>query len=155
MSQTEIVLENLKELIKGKGAHASLDDALENIPEKDRGTQPNGLPYSIWQLAEHIRIAQWDMLEFCKSSDHVSPHWPDDYWPKNATPGKEEWNKMTEQLREGQKEFLELLEQKDLYEKIPHGKGQTIFQEALQLADHNAYHTAEIIILRRLLKNWK
>lgn len=155
MDENKDLLENLIKLIEGHGAHAPLEKALEGIPEKDRGTKPDHLPYSLWQLAEHIRIAQWDMLEFCKSADHQSPKWPDEYWPIDEKPNDEEWNDMIQQLENDRQEFIELLQEKNLFEKIPHGEGQTLLQEALQLADHNAYHTAEIIVIRRLLKNWE
>jgi hypothetical protein len=126
------------------------------LPADLRGVKPHNLPYSIWQLAEHIRIAQWDMLEFSKDGNHKSPKWPDDYWPKESSPANDAaWDKTIEQINTDRDEFIALLKSHDIYEKIPHGSGQTILREALQMADHTSYHTSEIILLRRLLGAWK
>jgi len=145
-----------KKLIVGGGAHATLADALADIPAQYRGVKPHNLPYSIWQLAEHIRIAQWDMLEFSKDGSHQSPKWPDDYWPRESEPADDAaWDKTTEQINSDRAAFLELLKTDDIYKAIPHGNGQSILREALQVADHTSYHTSEIILLRRLLGIWK
>jgi hypothetical protein len=152
----EILINELVKLLEGGGAHATLKDALNGLPANLRGVKPNNLPYSIWQLAEHIRIAQWDMLEFSKDGSHKSPKWPDDYWPKEAEPADDDaWDKTLDQINADRDEFIALLKSTDIYEKIPHGDGQTILREALQMADHTAYHTSEIILLRRLLGAWK
>jgi hypothetical protein len=154
--QQKTLVAELEKLIKGGGAHATLEDALADIPAKFRGIKPNNLPYSIWQLAEHIRIAQWDMLEFSKDGNHESPKWPDDYWPKEAEPKDDAaWDNTIEQINADKADFLALLKSEDIYKPIPHGTGQSILREALQVADHNAYHTSEIILLRRLLGIWK
>ncbi|OOQ58176.1 DinB family protein [Mucilaginibacter pedocola] len=154
--QHKILITELIKLIEGGGAHATLEDALKDIPAEHRGVKPHNLPYSIWQLAEHIRIAQWDMLEFSKDGSHESPNWPDDYWPKESEPKDDEaWERTIEQIFADRAAFLELLKSEDIYKPIPHGTGQNILREALQIADHNAYHTAEIILLRRLLGIWK
>ncbi|TWR27488.1 DinB family protein [Mucilaginibacter pallidiroseus] len=155
-NEHDILLQELVKLLEGGGAHATLKDALDGIPADKRGVKPHNLPYSIWQLAEHIRIAQWDMLEFSKDGSHQSPNWPDDYWPKEAEPADDAaWNKTVEQINTDRAAFIELLKSGDIYTKIPHGSGQSILREALQIADHNAYHTAEIVLLRRLLGIWK
>lgn len=156
MNTTGLLKDELIKLLQGGSAHATLDDALENIPDEARGKRPHGLPYSIWQLAEHIRIAQWDMLEFCKDVNHQSPKWPDDYWPENSEPDSDAvWNHTVKQITDDRDEFVDLLKNGDLFEKLPHGQGQTLLREALQMADHTSYHTSEIIILRRLLNCWK
>lgn len=143
-------------LLQGGSAHATLDDALQNLPAEQRGLKPYNLPYSIWQLVEHIRIAQWDMLEFSKDASHQSPKWPDEYWPKEAEPASESaWNESVQQIKTDLNSLMELVRTRDLYEPIPHGQGQNILREALQAADHTAYHVAEIIVLRRLLGSWK
>jgi hypothetical protein len=155
-NQHEILIKELIKLLEGGGAHATLKDALDNLPANLRGVKPNNLPYSIWQLAEHIRIAQWDMLEFSKDGGHKSPKWPDDYWPKESAPTDDAaWEKTIEQINADRDEFIALLKSHDIYEKIPHGDGQSILREALQMADHTSYHTSEIILLRRLLGAWK
>ncbi len=155
MNTEQLLTDELIKLLAGGGAHATLDDALAGIPAEARGKRPHGLPYSIWQLAEHIRIAQWDMLEFSKDGNHQSPKWPDDYWPKEAEPADgQAWDKTVAQITADRDEFVRLLKKGDLFAKIPHGQGQSVLREALQMADHNAYHTAEIIVLRRLLNCW-
>jgi len=151
----KIVIDELVKLLNGGGAHATLTHALDKLPAKLRGIKPDGMPYSIWQLLEHIRIAQWDMLHFCADAGHESPKWPDEYWPKEGGPKDDDaWDRSITQINNDLAEFISLLKKEDIYEKIPHGTGQTILREALQIADHNAYHTAEIIALRRMLKAW-
>ncbi|MCX2452071.1 DinB family protein [Pedobacter sp. PLR] len=152
----EPLIEELKKLLKGGGAHVGLKDATADIPFELLGERPYALPYSIWQLVEHIRIAQWDMLEFSKDGNHKSPVWPDEYWPKEVAPtDKSSWDKALRQIEEDLKAFVELMQQRDLYEPIAHGTGQTILREAFQIVDHAAYHIAEIVVIRRLLGIWK
>lgn len=152
----EPLIEELKKQLKGGVAHMGLKDATADIPFALLGERPHALPYSIWQLVEHIRIAQWDMLEFSKDGNHKSPEWPDEYWPKDVAPtDKNTWDKTLRQIDEDLKAFIELVEQRDLYKPIAHGTGQTILREAFQIADHAAYHIAEIVVIRRLLGIWK
>jgi len=156
MENKEILIAELKKILNGGTAHVGLQDAVATLPFNLLGERPHKLPYSIWQLVEHIRIAQWDMFEFSKDGNHKSPKWPDDYWPKETAPeSEEEWQNCLKQINVDLKAFIELIESKDLFEKIPHGSGQNILREALQIADHNAYHVAEIIVIRRLLNAWK
>lgn len=153
--QDKTMIDELVKLLQGGGAHASLKKALDGLPANLRGVKAQGLPYSIWQLVEHIRIAQWDMLEFSKDGSHQSPNWPDDYWPKEAEPaGDAAWERSVKQIDDDLAEFIDLIKHHNLYNAIPHGSGQTLLREALQIADHTAYHTAEIIIIRRLLGAW-
>ena len=152
------LIQQLKDLILKGNAHATLDKALENIPEKDRGTAPEKLPYSIWQLAEHIRLAQWDILGFSKDPNHKSPKWPDDFWPKEHAPeNNAAWEKCIKQIKKDRAALVEMLEDEnaDLYTPFPHGDGQNLLREALLVADLNSYHTGEIILVRKLLGNWK
>lgn len=151
------LINNLVELVGKGSSHASLDDALKNMPFALLGERPQNLPYSIWQLAEHIRIAQWDILEFCRDPKHVSPKWPDEYWPKEAAPKqKTEWQQCVNKIKDDRKAFIELIKKSGNNLDVPfeHGTGQSLQKEALVLADHNSYHTGEIIIIRRLLKAW-
>jgi hypothetical protein len=153
--ENEGLITELEKLLRGGNAHVGLNDALTNLPENLHGKIPHQLPYSIWQLVEHIRIAQWDMLEFCKDPRHQSPKWPDDYWPKEPDPqNKEAFEESVKKINADLEEFIELLHTNDLYAPIIHGNGQTILREALQIADHTAYHVAEIIVIRRLLHAW-
>lgn len=157
-SNNNLLIKSLTHLLKKGNAHASLDDALQNISFDLLGEKPGNLPYSIWQLAEHIRIAQWDILEFCRNKKHISPKWPDGYWPSETKPVSEAaWEKCIEQINADRKSFVELLSdpEVDIYKPFDYGDGQTLLKEALVLADHNSYHTGEIIIVRRLLNDWK
>ncbi|QDW25003.1 DinB family protein [Pedobacter sp. KBS0701] len=155
-NQTSILVTELKKLLNGGGAHVGFEDAVANLPFNLLGERPYNLPYSIWQLAEHIKIAQWDMLQFSKDGSHQSPKWPDEYWPEEVAPKDENaWNNTLKQIDADLKEFNALLDCSDLYVPIPHGDGQNILREALQIADHNAYHIAEIVVIRRLLDDWK
>ena len=153
--QHKILTGEVTKLLLGGGAHVSLQDALKDLKPASRGVKPENMPYSIWQLVDHVRIAQWDMLQFCKDADHVSPKWPDEYWPKEAAPENEAtWNGALEQIENDLDEFIELLEHSDIYQTLPHGDGQSILREAFQIADHNAYHIGEIVAIRRFLKDW-
>jgi DinB superfamily len=152
------IREHLLSLLKGGNAHATFEQAVEDFPEELRGVKPDKLPYSAWQLLEHLRIAQWDIVKFSRDEKHKSPDWPGGYWPKDAAPPtKDAWDKSVKQFHVDLKELEKLVEDPDtdLYAKIPHGDGQTILREALLVADHNAYHIAEIVVLRRLLGCWK
>lgn len=155
---TETVISNLVDLLNKGNAHVTLDEALKNIPFDLLGKKPDGLPYSLWQITEHIRIAQWDILEFSKNALHQSPKWPDGYWPSSTKPGSQKgWDDCIQQIKNDRQSFIELLKNagEDLYKPFTNGDGQTLLREALVLADHNSYHTGEIIILRRLLNDWK
>jgi hypothetical protein len=151
----EILISELEKLLKGGGAHVGLEVVTKDIPFELLGERPHGLPYSIWQLVEHIRIAQWDMLQFSKDGLHKSPKWPEEYWPVGPFPNsKLEWDECLQAIDSDLKEFINLISSVDIYTVIPHGSGQNVLREALQIADHNAYHLAEIVVLRRLLGIW-
>ena len=155
---TQTVISNLIDLLNKGNAHVTLDEALKNIPFDLLGKKPAGLPYSIWQITEHIRISQSDILEFSRDPKYQSPEWPEGYWPSSTKPGSEkEWDSCIHQIKNDRESFIELLKNtgQDLYKPYTHGDGQTLLREALVLADHNSYHTGEIIILRRLLDDWK
>ena len=152
-----ILTKNLVDLIVKGNAHLSLDKALDNIPFALLGERPGKLPYSIWQIAEHIRIAQWDLLEFSRNAKHVSPEWPDGYWPKETAPKSQDaWQKCVEKIKAERISFIKLIENAgdDLFKPFEHGTGQSLLIEALVLADHNSYHCGEIIVIRRLLNAW-
>jgi hypothetical protein len=148
----------LIETLTGGGAHATFDDAIDGLPLKLRGEKPRGMPHSPWMLLEHLRIGQWDILEFSRDSKHVSPKWPEGYWPKTvAPPDAKAWDKSVAAFRKELRAMQDLVKNPkiDLTAKIPWGDGQTILREALLAADHNAYHVAQIIDVRRLLGAWK
>jgi hypothetical protein len=150
--------EHLIYLLNGGGAHARFDDVVKNLPEELRGAKPSGLPHSAWMLLEHLRLAQWDILEFSRNSKHTSPEWPKGYWTKSeAPPSAAAWNKSVQQFRKDLKSMQALVAnpKTDLYARIAWGDGQTILREALLLADHNAYHLGQLVDVRRLLSDWK
>jgi hypothetical protein len=148
---------HLIELLDGGNAHARFEDVVPGIPPKLRGRQAPDFPHTAWMLLEHMRIAQWDILEFSRSATHVSPPWPMGYWPKKAAPGAAAWEKSIKKFRADIKAMKDLVKnpKTDLFAEIPWGDGQTILREALLIADHNAYHLAQIVDLRRLLGAWK
>lgn len=151
------LVKTLEQLLAGGHAHATFDDAVKHLPAKLRGVVPEGMPYSIWQLVEHIRITQWDILEFSRDPEHKSPSWPEGYWPKETAPADEAaWKNCLAHIKSDLKEFIDLLKDPDvdLYAPFPHGDGQHLLREALLIADHTSYHTGEIIVLRRLLGAW-
>ena len=153
---TKILFAELERLLNSGGAHVGLEDVTKNIPFELLGEKPHGLPYSIWQLVEHIRIAQWDMLEFSRDDQHKSPKWPQEYWPVESAPkNEEEWENSLKHISSDLESFIKLLGTAELFEPIPHGSGQNLLREALQIADHTAYHLAEIVVLRRLLGIWR
>ena len=149
---------HLVELLAGGGAHAKFDDAIKGLPPKLRGAKPANFPHSPWMLLDHLRLAQWDILEFSRNAKHVSPKWPEGYWPKKeAPPTAAAWNKSIQQFRRDLKAVQSLVTnpKTDLFAKIPWGDGQTILREALLVADHNAYHLAQLVDVRRMLGAWK
>jgi hypothetical protein len=155
---TAYVIKELEDALNNGNAHATFADAVDGVHHDLLGSVPNGLPYSIWQLVEHIRITQWDILEFSRNPHHESPHWPDDYWPAQKAPAHAgDWKKSLEQIAADRKAFIGLLHkaEEEIYTPFPYGNGQSLLREALLIVDHTSYHTGEIIVLRRLLKNWK
>jgi hypothetical protein len=150
--------EHLIYLLGGGGAHAKFDGVVEDMPENLRGVKPGKLPHSAWMLLEHLRLAQWDILDFSRNAKYKSLKWPDDYWPKAAAPtNPAAWNHSIQQFRQDLKEMQALVANPgtDLFARIPWGDGQTILREALLVADHNAYHIAQLVDVRRLLGAWE
>jgi hypothetical protein len=150
--------QHLVALLDGGSAHVTLNDAVRGVPAKLRGVRPAGADHSLWELLEHLRIAQSNILEFSRDAMHKSPAWPGGYWPESAAPPDDQaWEKSVRAFRKDLKSFCALVSgpATDLYAKIPHGDGQTILREALLLADHNAYHVGQLILVRRLLGAWK
>lgn len=149
--------DQLVALLNGGQAHATLEDILADIPFEHTGSQPNGLPYSIWQLVEHIRFTQWDILDFSRNSAYHAPKWPDDYWtPELAPASADQWKESISQIQADRNAFISLVENAnaDLYTPFPHGDGQNLLREALLIADHTSHHLGQVIILRRLLHDW-
>lgn len=143
--------------LSGKGAHVGFDEAIRNFPEELRGKKPDGAPHTAWQLLEHLRIAQADILDFCVNPNYKELKWPDDYWPRNAVPGSAAaWEDSIAGFRKDLKAVQDLVADtgRDLHAPIPHGEGQTLFREALLVIDHNSYHLGQLVLLRGQLGIW-
>jgi hypothetical protein len=159
MSQStndQILREQLISLLEGGNAHISFDEFVKDFPVEKCGHRIESLPYTAWQVLEHMRIAQWDILEFSRDASHVSPKWPKGYWPdKDQTGSPELWNETVEMFQSDLEDFEDLLRDPltDLFAKIPHGTGQTILREALVLADHNSNHLGALVVMNRIIKD--
>lgn len=149
--------QHLSNYLEASEAHASWRDAFAEMPPELRGSKVVGSPHTAWQLLEHLRIAQWDILEFSRNAKHVSPDFPLGYWPPTSAPPDESaWDASVRAYRRDVDEMRKLIldPSTDLFAKIPHGSGQTILREALLIIDHNAYHLGQLVLLRRLLDAW-
>jgi hypothetical protein len=158
MDRDASLRQHLLSLLTGGNAHADFEAAIKDFPAALRGKRPKGAEHSAWELVEHLRIAQRDILEFSRNPAHKSPDWPGGYWPATpAPPDEKAWDKSVRAFRRDLKAMCALVaaESTDLYAPIPHGDGQTILREALLAADHNAYHLGQMVLLRRLLGAWK
>lgn len=154
MTSDKNLRDHIIKLLDGRQAHVDFDSTMADLPEEFRGKKPVGGPYTPWQLLEHMRIAQWDILEFSRKADHISPEWPDGYWPGSEAPTDgAAWNKSISDFRADLEAMKDLVgdPSTDLYARIPHGTGQTILREALLVADHNSYHLGQIVLIRKLL----
>jgi hypothetical protein len=146
---------HLANLLRMKGAHLTFHDAVDGFPAHLRGVKPPGAPHSAWQLLEHMRIAQQDILDFSRNPDYQEKDFPDDYWPAGETPPAEDsWDNSVLQFQSDLKELQTLIAdtKHDLLAAIPHGTGQTLLREALLVADHNAYHLGQLMFLRKMLE---
>lgn len=158
MSKDQALRSQLIQLMRKSEAHVDFERAVKGIPEDKMGIRPKGSPHSAWEMLEHIRLAQRDILEFSQSADYVSRKWPDDYWPKSPAPASAaEWKRSVRAILKDRETFIGLLEdpKRDLFKPFPWGDGQHLMREALLIADHNAYHVGEIVLLRSILGIWK
>jgi hypothetical protein len=152
--ETVSLRKHLDNLLRMKGAHLSFEEAVADFPAALRGAKPAGAPHSAWELLEHMRLAQEDILDFSRNPNYQEKKFPDDYWPAAAAPPSEEaWTGSVEQFQSDLREMRALIAdaRHDLMAKIPHGKGQTLLREALLVADHNAYHLGQLMFLRKML----
>ena len=157
MKKDKALREHLLYLLNGGGAHLDFDSVIAGLPRRRRGRKPKGAPHTPWQLLEHLRICQWDILDFCRNSNYEELPF-EDYWPKTAAPPSDAaWNRSLKAFRADLRAMKELVAnpKTNLYARIPHGNGQTILREALLVADHNAYHLGQLVLVRRLLGGWK
>jgi DinB superfamily len=158
-SESDLSLrQHLIELLNAGCAHATFNPVVADFPAKDRGEIPKGMPHSAWMLVEHMRLAQWDILDFSRNSKYKEMKFPDDYWPKSPSPPNDAaWERSLHSFRDDLEAMKALVTdpKTDLFAKIPWGTGQTILREALLVADHNSHHLAQLIDVRRLLGIWK
>lgn len=157
MEQDKALRDQLVALLRGGQAHTPFDQAIENFPAERAGERPAGLPHSAWELLEHLRITQWDILEFSAKPDHQSPQWPKGYWPSTPAPsGGASWDESVAAFRKDFETFIRLVQDpaQDLFRPFPWGEGQTLLREALLLADHNSYHVGQLVLVRRALGTW-
>lgn len=158
MPNDSALREQLGRLLAWEDAHVGFETAIADIPTELRGKQPPGVPYSPWQLLEHLGRTQRDILDFCVNPNYHELHWPDDYWPSSAAPpSAAAWDESIRLFREDRDALQKLAAdpQVDLFARIPHGDGQTYLRELLVVADHAAYHIGELVVVRRLLGIWK
>lgn len=153
--ETVSLRKHLDNLLRMKGAHLSFEAAVTDFPVALRGAKPAGAPHSAWELLEHMRLAQEDILDFSRNPNYREKKFPDDYWPATeAPPSEEAWATSVERFQNDIQAIQALIADTghDLLAKIPHGKGQTLLREALLVADHNAYHLGQLMFLRKMLE---
>jgi len=158
MDRDQQLRQQLAKALDWNEAHADLAAAVNDFPSDARGRVAEGMPHSAWQLLEHIRIALWDIVEFCRDTSHKSPKWPEGYWPKEpAPPDDAAWQHSIDAIHENLGRMRELVTdaKNDLLAPLPGGSGQTLLREALLIADHNAYHLGQIVLVRKAVGAWK
>jgi len=154
MDEDKTIRKHLISLLEGGNAHIKFGDAVKRFRIGDINRKPGNLPYSAWHLVEHMRITQYDILDFVRNPDYKYMNWPDDYWPpKSRKASKNDWEKSIGSFRHNSNELKKIVNnpKTDLYSKIKHGEGQTVLREMLLVADHNAYHLGELVVLARLV----
>jgi hypothetical protein len=154
--ETVTLREHLDNLLRMQGAHLSFDEAVANFPVALRGAKLSGAPHSAWELLEHMRLAQEDILDFSRNPEYRERKFPDDYWPASPTPQSDDaWDRSVRQFQEDLKAMQALIDDAshDLFSKIPHGEGQNLLREALVVADHNSYHLGQLMFLRKMLES--
>ena len=157
MKNDKALREDLVSLLTEGHAHISFDDAVKDLPAHLRGKRPTGLPHSPWELLEHLRIAQWDIIEYALNPKHESPEFPSGYWPKSPEPPDDKaWDKSIAAFRKDLKGLVSKIKDPDtdVLAPIKHAKDQSLHSKTLLLADHNSYHIGQLILVRRLLGAW-
>ncbi len=157
MPDDKVIRYHVLKLLNGRQGHVDFENVMANLPRESQGKKPEGAPHTPWQLLEHMRIAQGDILEFSRDPEHVSPKFPEGYWPNSEAPPDEgAWQKSVTSFAADLQAIADLVADPstDLYARIPHGSGQTILRNALLVADHNSYHLGQLVLLRRLLGVW-
>ena len=149
---TQALRKQLKIAMQGGESHITFAKVMEDFPPEARGMKPEGVPHSAWELLEHMRIAQWDILEFSRDPHHKSPKFPDGYWPQSDEPADEAaWNESVRRFEQDAGVLADLIENADLFTPFPHAQGQTLLREAVVVANHNSYHLGQLVFLKRML----
>lgn len=157
VTETEALRAHLVKALEGRQAHVDLETTLAKIAFEDLGQRPKGASYTLWEVLEHLRLAQWDIVEFSKSPGHVSPEYPEGYWPESRAPEDEaEWRQCRDAILADLEAMKALVSDAgvDLFAAIPNGEGQTVLREAMLVADHNAYHLGQIVLMMKMLGRW-
>lgn len=157
MNSEKLLREQLINYLEKPHTHMLLSDAVKDLPEELINQKPGGLPYSFWDMLEHIRISQFDMIDFIQNPNYKEMSWPKEYWPKKGSKAtKKMWDEATRQYDKDLETLKEIIKnpKSDLFAPIEHGNGQTIFREVLQIIDHAGYHIGQFIVMRRLANNW-
>lgn len=159
MDRDQAIREQLLYQLGGGGAHADFDTVIEGLPTELRGKKARGLPHTMWQLLEHMRLCQWDILEYSRRRDHVTPPWPSGFWPEDAAPpGDTAWDESVERFRADLEAMQDLVADpsRDPLEPIPWGEepSHTLMRQAILLVDHNSYHLGQMVMVRRTLGAW-
>jgi hypothetical protein len=150
--------QHLVKLLTASEAHVNFEAAIDGLPAELRGKRPENADHSAWELVEHLRVAQWDILDFSRNPKYQERRWPEDYWPQSLAPATDTaWDESVAAFLADRQTLCDLVTnpETDLYARIPHGSGQTILREALLTADHNAYHVGQLVLVRRLLGAWR
>jgi hypothetical protein len=157
MAHDNSLRDHLLYLLNGDGAHIDFESAIKDLPAGLRGKKPDGAAHSPWQIVEHLRITQWDVLESIRNAKHASPEFPAGYWPSSESPSTARmWEKSIDGFRADHQTLVEMITNSNgLLAPIAHSDGQTIFRRLAMLADHNAYHLGQLVVLRRLLGAWQ
>ncbi len=158
MDENSTLRQHLLKFLKGGQAHVEFEKATADLPAALRGAKAPNQPHTPWRLVEHMRLAQWDILEFCRNPKHVSPDWPEGYWPADdAPPDAGAWEQCLKSFRADRRAFEALIAdpRADLLAPLPHADGQTLAREAMLIVDHTAYHLGQLILLRRVLGAWE
>ncbi len=154
-NELDILRKQLVSAMEGSGSHIDFDSAVDNFPPELRSVTPSGAPHSAWELVEHLRIAQRDILDFSRDpAEYKERKWPEEYWPQNSAPPSEEaWKDSVDAFKADRQELNNLMKdpQRDLWKAFPHGDGQTLLREAVLLANHNSYHLGQLVFLKKML----
>ena len=157
MPDDQVLRNQILQLLNGRNAHYTFDNAVADFPLEAVNERPPNVPYTPWHLVEHLRIAQWDILEFMRDPDHVSPEWPKGYWPDpQSTTNAAGWQQSLDRFRAdlAAVEAMVKDDSLDITAELPHAPGYTFLREFLLVADHNAYHVGEFAILRQVMGTW-